>query len=242
MKIILEIDYGDKSYKQVESLLGEILDEFMVLFPLGPRLGHKDILVVLSDIDGPIAYSRKLPVKYEIGITPTEYYPLQITYQFAHELCHVFIDPRLTNWLIESFCECMSLVALEKLAITRQSNNPDWAEKYFQYINTTKKRHLKSLGLTENQIETNNYSSYNKSLTTPYNRGVNFINAWKIFNLYKVTPTVLNLVSYLHYSKNIETLGENVFIEEIHPNLSKFENNIPYELLQIWADLKENII
>jgi hypothetical protein len=64
-----------------------------------PPLGEKDIELVF-DPKHPIVYWPLQPDKYVIGLNVEGNYPLQMIYQIAHELCHIFIDPRINGIFI----------------------------------------------------------------------------------------------------------------------------------------------
>ena len=236
--VTLEINYSYEVHQKVELLLNGIIEDFYSLIPHGPLLGDKELFVGLSKNDVPMAYPGGLPNKYAIGITPIEYYPIQIAYQFAHELCHVFIEPRLTNWLIESFCECMSLIILERISTKLRATNSEWSENYLTYIENIKNDYLKTLDLTTEQLLNVNISNEIKSLKTPYDRTLNFISAWRIFNLFKFDPAVLYLIPVLHNGAYIDILPETGIVEDVQPNLINIENNMPDGLQYIWNKLK----
>jgi hypothetical protein len=236
MKINLLINYSYGDYKAIETLLNEISVVFQDLVPDGPLLGDKEIDVIQTN-EVPMTFPKGLPVKYTIGITSKEYFPLQITYQFAHELCHVFIEPRLTNWLIESFCECMSLIILE-LTGADLKKDQKWVINYTNYIEEIKIDFSNKLNLTIDDLSIIDVTNRVKSLTTPYDRPLNFVSAWKIYNLYKKNPEVLHLIPYLNYTRYVNLISANEIIEDVHPNLINFQNNIPDTLLPIWKELK----
>ena len=69
-----------------------------------PPLGEKNIELIFDETNGPIVYHPIEQDKYKIGLNINGDYPLQIIYQVAHELCHIFIDPRINGLFIEIMC------------------------------------------------------------------------------------------------------------------------------------------
>ncbi|SDT43878.1 hypothetical protein SAMN05216490_3482 [Mucilaginibacter mallensis] len=234
-------DDSEKNNK-IDLLLNEIVEIFKSLIPSGPFLGEKEIIVISSKVS-PITYAHLLPDKYLIGITPKELLYDQIAYQFAHELCHVFIDPRVTNWLIESFCECMSLIILQRLFFQWQikasvEGSESYAIHYIQYYARTLNDYLTSLDTTIDQLLTYDTKAQIKDIETPYERSLNFVNAYKIMHIYNSNPNILNLIPILHYSKSREVEGQ-LFIKDNHPNIIGIENNLTAALISIWEQLTQ---
>jgi hypothetical protein len=246
MQVRSLMQYSEQDNVNLEVFLNEIVHEFTLLIPGGAHLGDK-LIIVMPSVNAPITYAHLLPNQYIIGITPTSLLYDQIAYQFAHELCHVYFDPRITNWLIESFCECMSLIILERLfrkwQVKASVDRREWyASNYAIYLATTNSVYLKSLNLTFEQAITFDIKDKIKELTTPYDRNLNFITAIKILNIYQSNPLVLELISILHYSLNANTLEQNQFVQEIHPNIDSITQNSPSELKERRMKLKEHLL
>jgi hypothetical protein len=92
----------------------DIMDKFAKFWvypwPAGMRPVHFSYLK-----NGPVTYCSNSEY-YVIGLnSPTWCYD-QLAYQLGHELCHIWCDPRRTNWFVESCCEMMSQVLLNQLS------------------------------------------------------------------------------------------------------------------------------
>ena len=105
-------------------LLKDILNE--------PPLGEKNIELIHDDNNGPIVLYPLEPDNYKIGLNINGDFPLQIIYQVAHELCHIFIDPRINGLFIEIICHKTALDILEIHGL--QYFQKDEVEKYIKEI------------------------------------------------------------------------------------------------------------
>ena len=78
-------------------------------------MGIKPIHLNFDCQNGPILYHPLKPDKYEIGLCINGKFPFQIIYQSAHELCHIFIDPRMNGVFIEIICQKTAIDILEEI-------------------------------------------------------------------------------------------------------------------------------
>ncbi|MBA7474212.1 hypothetical protein ES707_09560 [subsurface metagenome] len=88
-------------------------------FSAGPPVGALPIKVFLQpEGSHPITRITTDPNVYQIGLNLEVYKRpyAQLIFQLGHELCHVFADPRSTNWFVESCCEMMSQVILRRMS------------------------------------------------------------------------------------------------------------------------------
>lgn len=93
--------------------------EFTKLFSAGPPVGAFPIEIFLQPKGrDPIIRITTDPNVYQIGlnleVSKRPY--AQLILQLGHELCHIFADPRSTNWFVESCCEMMSQVMLRRMS------------------------------------------------------------------------------------------------------------------------------
>ena len=97
---------------------------------------------------------EQLPQQYCIRLTCLHTRKFnQIVYQFAHELCHVFISPLLLHPLAEILAVTTSLVILQEMSdLWRNSSRPerrDYAEKFARYRHTVLASAVEQLELPE---------------------------------------------------------------------------------------------
>ena len=93
------------------------------------------VIPSLQGMDYPMTFNRTSNDQaIIIQLTPRGRYWAQFSYQFAHELCHVYqgyerLHDNPSNWLHESICELASLFTLRSMAETWRDNPPysSWA-------------------------------------------------------------------------------------------------------------------
>lgn len=105
--------------RHLEAAVRLTVKEFTNLFSARPPAGTFPISVFLQPGgEGPITRITTDPNVYQIGLDLEVYRrPYnQLIFQLGHELCHVFADPRRSNWFVESCCEMMSQVILRRMS------------------------------------------------------------------------------------------------------------------------------
>ena len=108
---------------KLNQLLETISSEFCQLIPDGPVTGHKPIKVIFDDIAGPTLYWPLNNNEYRMGLNckPGDY--AKASFQFAHLLCHIYIDPRVNNWFIESVSSLAGYYFLERFSYDDDFNH-----------------------------------------------------------------------------------------------------------------------
>jgi hypothetical protein len=150
----LEGKFEDATLRRdVRVVLRDVRDVYEMNVSKAPPGGHKPIVVCQAPDGAPRACLNRLPQTYQINITNlhTRLYSQQV-YQFAHELGHVWIDPRRGGWFIESMATALSLVCLTEVGQKWKTDPPfpnwkDYAKHFHAYRATTITGHLKELGL-----------------------------------------------------------------------------------------------
>ena len=105
----------------VKHLLGFLLPEYTRLFGVETMNGERCIVFNDPKADCPMLITSTVPVMIRLAQASTVYWA-QTVYQLSHEMCHYAIRQRKTDkhfsikWLEETFCEAMSLYALEYAA------------------------------------------------------------------------------------------------------------------------------
>lgn len=167
----------------------EITAQYKKLIPFGPPLGQK-LLYVIYNPSMPITFLNGLPHYYMIGLTTNERYYTQIAYQFAHELTHIYCDPRITNWFIESICEMAALYFLDYLSIKWSTNPPfkhwrDYAMKFSDYKYNIIEEVKSKFSIKNDQELQSTFISIIRTINEPFNRNYNTIIALKLSKLFK---------------------------------------------------------
>lgn len=113
-------------------------EEFTTLFTAPPPAGIRPVSILYLP-EGPKTDSSEDITRYQVylSVNNPDYYA-QLVYQLAHELCHIFTDPRRTNWFVESCCAMASTVLLCRMSKLWSNNPPraDWsshAPEFQQY-------------------------------------------------------------------------------------------------------------
>jgi hypothetical protein len=107
------IDKGISDY--IENIFAKTLEHISRRLNFTPPLGIKPILLKYDCKQGPIVYWPLKANSYEIGLCVEGIFPHQIVYQMAHELCHIYIDPRVNGTFIEIICQKTAIDILEEM-------------------------------------------------------------------------------------------------------------------------------
>ena len=126
-----------------------------------PALGVKPIVIRNAPDDAPRALINGLPGAYFINLTCLDSRDYcRITYQFGHELGHVYVDPRKDNWFIESVATAVSLIALSGMHDKWSHDAPfqnwgSWAHNFLEYPQRHGGRPVEctGLGLVRSYVE-----------------------------------------------------------------------------------------
>lgn len=115
VKLTPDADETDRQAGVIQNVLA-FFDERI---PCGPPLGRCQVDIYLRH-DYPCTQIVGDPPVYRIGLkVRAGGYP-KLVYQFAHETCHVYANPRVANnWLYQTICEMASQAALDWMAVRR---------------------------------------------------------------------------------------------------------------------------
>lgn len=100
-----------------------------VLGAIEPAVGREPTILVIPSKQGPMVLSQRgVNGEYIVLINSGSRRWAQLAYQFSHELGHVFCGDlslkKPQHWFEESFCESMSLYALEKMGESWKTKAP----------------------------------------------------------------------------------------------------------------------
>lgn len=123
--------------RRLETTVRFVVKEFTRIFPACPPAGARPIRVFYRP-EGPITDSTTDPKVYRIGLTVRDRFYCQLVFQLGHELCHIFADPRRSNWFVECCCEMVSLVLLNRVSKVWANTTPfpdrvSYAPKFQRY-------------------------------------------------------------------------------------------------------------
>lgn len=126
------LDKGISDY--VERIFSMTLNHMSQRLGFTPPLGIKPIVLVYDCNHGPIVYWPLKQDKYEIGLCVEGIFPHQIIYQMAHELCHIYIDPRVNGTMIEVVCQKTAIDILEEIGASLTHTGQAGVDKYISDI------------------------------------------------------------------------------------------------------------
>lgn len=136
---VVNVRLSDDSYlnSELSVVVRSATEEFSTLFSVSPPAGIRPVSILYRS-EGPQTVSTPDTTRYKVYLSVKNPYYHQLVFQLGHELCHIFADPRRTNWFVESCCEMAALVLLRRMS-KLWGNNPcraDWssyAPKFQQY-------------------------------------------------------------------------------------------------------------
>lgn len=199
-------DWGDSTLIDIEKVLRSAAEELWAFFPdrkLKP-------IVVRRSRSGPIVlYQRGPGGEYIVKLDSQNRLWSQMTYQFAHELCHILTNycektPRQCKWFEESVCEMASLFALRRMAKTWRTRPPwpnwrSYAPALQSYADDCLKRTAR---LPENTTLAQWYRSHAKELqSNPNHRDRNKVVAAALLPLFEKSPESWEAVGYLNLGR-----------------------------------------
>ena len=128
--IVVQLSSDIGVNNDLTAVVRSVTDEFEIMCPGVPPAGLRPINVRLGASRDPLTDSTSDIKAYNILLTVNGRYYNQIAYQLAHELCHIYSDPRRSNWLTECFCELASLMLLDRMALAwnQAPPFPNWRE------------------------------------------------------------------------------------------------------------------
>ena len=113
-------------------------EEFITLFSIPPPAGIRPVSILYPSDGRPRTVSTPDTTRYKVYLLVTNHDYRRLVYQLGHELCHIFADPRRSNWFVESCCAMAAQVLLCRMS-KLWLNNPlraDWrnyAPEFQQY-------------------------------------------------------------------------------------------------------------
>lgn len=120
-KLTIEVWENPQQNKTLAQLIETIVNEFGELIPSGPVTGLKPVQVINDPIAGPTLYWPLNDKQYMVGLNCKPGAYAKAVFQFAQQLCHIYIDPRIKNWFVESVCSLAGYYFLERFA-----HNPEF--------------------------------------------------------------------------------------------------------------------
>ncbi len=123
---------NEESNCRIKFVLDDIADEMERLVPAGPPTGYKPVTVIHDPYYMHRIYKPLDQDLYKIGITSGKETFGKAAYDFAHEMMHIYMDPRIINWFTEIMSHTASFYFLDLLAERWEAHppKPELAGKY----------------------------------------------------------------------------------------------------------------
>ncbi len=207
-------DWGSARTQDIETVLASVAD---VLLPYFPQHASDRVSVASSSRQGPQVLLDKSPDgAYRVFLNVQDRRWDQFTYQFSHELCHIFTNyehreisrddvTRDHQWFEETLCEAVSIFTLHRMTSSWEHAPPypQWKEyapafrEYAERLLSEKHRRLppnRSIGEW--------YQENREALQgNPYLREKNDLLATRLLSLLENTPGSLRAIGYLNLEK-----------------------------------------
>ena len=186
----IKVEYNDyKLADYIKGIAQTVLDYFSLELNLKPKLGEKQILINYNSIS-PIVYWPLKPDVYEIGLKIKGFYPLQIIFQLAHELTHIYIDPRINGPVIEVLCHLMAIKSVLAIGHIYTPTGKIDHEKYVAELKNTAQTKSKT---SLSDVELQKIISMIKVLEnkgSKYSRSINNLIAFRLMEILNETQVL----------------------------------------------------
>jgi hypothetical protein len=175
-----------------------------------PDSGSEPTMLVIPDDAGPMVVSQRGPNgEYFVLLSARDRHWSQVAYQFSHELGHVLCgDLSLDmpqHWFEESFCESLSLWAMDSMGESWQTNPPyenwkEYAASLSSYIADVRKR------VPDSDAVGKWYEQHREVLSRePYDRDKNLVIAKKLATYAHDNPAFYQSFYYLRRGNDRQT-------------------------------------
>jgi hypothetical protein len=137
IQVDVSLSHDSNLNRDLSAVARSATQEFSTLFSVPPPAGIRPI-AILYCAKGPRTDSTTDTTRYKVYLSVNTRHYARLVYQLGHELCHIFTDPRRTNWFVESCCAMASTVLLCRMSKLWSNNPPypnwrSYAPKFQQY-------------------------------------------------------------------------------------------------------------
>ena len=206
-KISCEIFNDDKLNKQFTSYFEIISEMFSNLIPDGPALGYIPLRLINSN-NGQTIYWPLNNSEIKMGLNFTHKEIPKACFQFAHLLSHIYIDPRVNNWFIESVCNMSGLDIIQALDTDVSSLNKielNGFESFEDYYKKKVRITYSEIDHVQNQHSTNWIKREVKKIKCykdSKNPVINNLIAFELLPYYNSNPELWNSLKYFGKATN----------------------------------------
>ncbi|MGC9471964.1 MAG: hypothetical protein ACP5D1_10510 [Bacteroidales bacterium] len=195
----------EESNRRVQYVLDAIAGEMEKLIPAGPPLGFKPITVIHDPYYMHRIYKPLEPDQYRMGITSGKDTFGKAAYDFAHELMHIYVDPRIINWLTEILSHTASFYFMDWLAGKWETDppHPELEGKYELFTdrkNDMVREAYQKVDLYQNQVSGNWIREEIRRIASWKIRGNKILYdliALEVLPIFQENPEAWQMVSYV---------------------------------------------
>jgi hypothetical protein len=203
-------DWGKVDPRDIEAVLTTVAD---TLLPSFPQHATERVSVAYSAAGPSVLLEKSATGAHRVFLNVRDARWDQFTYQFSHELCHIFTNhehreiapgvvARDHQWFEETLCEAVSLAALERMAIRWEQSPPypgwkSYASAFRDYAQQLRDEQHRRL--LPNETLGQWFAANQEALErNPYLRQKNELLAVKLLSLLEAAPDGLEAIGYLN--------------------------------------------
>lgn len=218
-------DWGQVRPRDIEAILTMVAD---TLLPSFPQHAAERVSVAYSAAGPSVLLEKSSDGAHRIFLNVRDARWDQFTYQFSHELCHIFTNhehreiapgvvARDHQWFEETLCEAVSLVALERMATRweRSPPHPGWqgyASAFGAYAQQLRNEQHRRLAPDETLAQW--FAANREALErNPYLRQKNELLAVKLLSLMEAAPDGLEAIGYLNAERSAPAESFAAYLE-----------------------------
>lgn len=251
-KINYQLWEKDEYNKTIALVINQIASEFENLIPTAPPLGYKPVFLVHDMYYDHRIYKPLEQDKYKIGLQ-TEFDTFEkATYQFAHELCHIYCDPRVISWFTEIICHISSFYFLDLIGKLWEENAPDKKyEGYFENFGSLRNKKLREVvekvDLVQNQVSNEWIKEEVRKIrkSKEYRNPIIYnIIALELVSQFKESNdpwAVIPFIGECHTPPPPDDVKDLTSIDEAAPDFEKLYNIVPSHLKPVVNSWKDTI-
>lgn len=218
-------DWGEVAPRDIEAVLTSVAES---LLPSFPQHSAGRIAVAFSAAGPSVLLERSATGAHRVFLKVQDARWDQFTYQFSHELCHIFthhehreiapgVVARDHQWFEETLCEAVSLIALERMAVRWEHSplHPGWQDyapafrEYAQHLRDQQHRRLRP-----NETLGQWFAANREALErNPYRREKNELLAMKLLPLLEAVPDNLEAIGYLNAERSAPAGSFGTYLE-----------------------------
>lgn len=218
---VSEGDWGNVNRAEIHDVLVATARELQMFFPER----HGDAIRVERSTRAPtVLYQRNAAGEYVVYLTVTGRRWEQYTYEFAHELCHIYgnhhqrpnsaLAPH--QWFEESLCETASLFVLRRMGLTwhaRGFEQRNYAPIFAEYAKLLMNEVHRQGPLTLGPWYAHNAT---RLLQNPYGRNDNEYCAHHLLPLFEAQPEGWKSLPYLNAPTTADKLSFSAYLQHWH--------------------------